>query len=59
MKGGLKVALICDAGTPGISDPGHMLVSHCLLNSIVVETLPGPCSIPVALSSSGFPADKF
>lgn len=59
MQAGLKVALISDAGTPTISDPGSHLVHVCIKNNVPVESLPGPSSVSVALSSSGFPADRF
>lgn len=59
MKYGLKVALVSDAGTPTISDPGFRLVNHALKEGILIEPLPGPTSVVVALSASGFPADKF
>ena len=53
------VALITDAGTPGISDPGFLLVRECLRNSIEVECLPGPTAFVPALVNSGFPTDRF
>ncbi len=56
---GLSVALISDAGTPGISDPGFLLVRHCVDNGIEVETLPGATALIPALINSGFPCDKF
>ena len=54
---GLNVALISDAGTPGISDPGFLLVRTCVQEGIQVETLPG-ATVP-ALVSSGYPCDRF
>lgn len=54
-----KVALITDAGTPGISDPGFLLIRECLKNDIEVECLPGPTAFVPALVNSGFPTDHF
>ena len=56
---GLTVALISDAGTPGISDPGFLLVRTCRDAGVEVETLPGPTAFVPALVNSGFPCDKF
>lgn len=56
---GLDVALISDAGTPGISDPGFLLVRTCLQEGIEVETLPGATAFVPALVSSGLPCDRF
>lgn len=56
---GLNIALVSDAGTPGISDPGFLLVRKCVENNIEVETLPGPTAFVPALVNSGFPCDKF
>ena len=56
---GMKVALISDAGTPGISDPGFLLVRTCVEAGIRVETLPGPTALIPALVDSGFPCDRF
>src|ERR1051325_5590781 len=52
-------ALITDAGTPGISDPGFLLVRECLRNGIDVECLPGATAFVPALVNSGFPSDRF
>lgn len=56
---GENVALISDAGTPGISDPGFLLARTCAEEGIVVETLPGPTACIPAIVSSGLPCDKF
>lgn len=53
------VALISDAGTPGIADPGFLLVRECLDKGVDIECLPGATSIIPALVSSGFPSDRF
>jgi len=59
LLGGLDVALISDAGTPGVSDPGFRLAGSCIKNSIPVVTVPGPSSVISALTLSGFPMDSF
>jgi 16S rRNA (cytidine1402-2'-O)-methyltransferase len=59
IKSGKMIALITDAGTPGISDPGFLLVRTCLENNIEVETLPGPTAFIPALVNSGLPCDRF
>lgn len=51
--------LVSDAGTPGISDPGFLLIRECIANDILVECLPGPTAFVPALVASGFPCDKF
>ncbi|MCQ2166954.1 MAG: 16S rRNA (cytidine(1402)-2'-O)-methyltransferase [Bacteroidales bacterium] len=56
---GESVALISDAGTPGISDPGFLLVRTCVEEGIRVQTLPGATALIPALVDSGFPCDKF
>lgn len=56
---GESVALISDAGTPGISDPGFLLVRTCVAEGIEVQTLPGATALIPALVDSGFPCDKF
>ncbi len=56
---GRTAALVSDAGTPGISDPGFMLVRACVEAGIEVETLPGPTAFVPALVQSGFPCDRF
>ncbi len=59
IEAGENVALISDAGTPGISDPGFLLVRTCLERGLEVETLPGATAFVPALVQSGFPCDKF
>jgi 16S rRNA (cytidine1402-2'-O)-methyltransferase len=56
---GEQAALVTDAGTPGISDPGFMLVRACIEQQIPVETLPGATAFVPALVNSGLPCDKF
>ena len=56
---GQTIALISDAGTPGISDPGFLLVRKCVEHEIPVETLPGPTALIPALVNSGLPCDRF
>ena len=57
--GGLNVALISDAGTPGISDPGFLLVRTCAAEGIEIQTLPGSTACIPAIVSSGLPCDRF
>ena len=59
LKGGETIALISDAGTPGISDPGFMLSRECRREGIDVECLPGPTAFVPALVDSGLPCDRF
>jgi 16S rRNA (cytidine1402-2'-O)-methyltransferase len=59
MEAGETMALISDAGTPGISDPGFLLVRECLRIGVDVECLPGPTALIPALVESGFPSDRF
>lgn len=59
IKGGLSAALISDAGTPGISDPGFLIVRECVRNDIPVECLPGATAFVPALVASGLPVDRF
>ena len=56
---GRDVALVSDAGTPGISDPGFLLVRKCVEEGIDVVTLPGPTALIPAVVQSGFPCDRF
>jgi 16S rRNA (cytidine1402-2'-O)-methyltransferase len=57
--GGTSIALITDAGTPGISDPGFLLVRACIGQGIEVECLPGATAFVPALVNSGLPCEKF
>ena len=59
IKLGTTYALISDAGTPSISDPGFLLVRECIKNDIVVETLPGATALIPALVNSGLSSEKF
>ncbi|GAA0872690.1 16S rRNA (cytidine(1402)-2'-O)-methyltransferase [Gangjinia marincola] len=59
LKAGQRIAVISDAGTPGISDPGFLLVREALANDISLETLPGATAFVPALVNSGLPCDKF
>ena len=59
LKLGIKIALISDAGTPGISDPGFLLVRACVEEGIEIECLPGATALIPALVQSGFPTDRF
>jgi 16S rRNA (cytidine1402-2'-O)-methyltransferase len=59
LQSGHTLALISDAGTPSISDPGFLIVRECLDNGIEVECLPGATALIPALVNSGFPSDRF
>ena len=59
LEQGARVALVSDAGTPGISDPGHRLVTLCLRHHIPVVPIPGPSALVAALGASGLPTDEF
>lgn len=59
LKEGRKMALITDAGTPGISDPAFLLVRECIQNGIEVQTLPGATAFVPALVNSGLPMNRF
>lgn len=59
LKQGKTMAQVSDAGTPGISDPGYLLVRECLKNGLSVDCLPGPTAFIPALIKSGFPIDRF
>lgn len=56
---GKKIGLVTDAGTPGISDPGYLIVKACLAHNIDIECLPGPTAFIPALVKSGIPMDRF
>src|SRR5688572_3757450 len=59
LKKGEQMALISDAGTPGISDPGFLIARACLQAGLLIECLPGPTAFVPALLKSGLPADRF
>ena len=59
IKNGQTAALVSDAGTPGISDPGYLFIRECLAEGIDIECLPGATALIPALVASGFPCDKF
>lgn len=59
MQAGQDVALVTDAGSPGISDPGFYLVRECVRHGIAVEALPGPTAFVPALTASGLPCERF
>lgn len=59
ISNGEKIALITDAGTPGISDPGFLLIRECIANGVAVECLPGATAFVPALVNSGLPSDTF
>jgi len=59
LRAGESIALVCDAGTPLVSDPGYQLVRAAIEAGIVVTPLPGPCAAITALSAAGLPSDRF
>jgi 16S rRNA (cytidine1402-2'-O)-methyltransferase len=59
LKEGKSVALVSDAGTPGISDPGYKIIRACIDNGIEIMPIPGPSAIVTALTVSGKPTDTF
>lgn len=59
IESGKNVALVSDAGTPGISDPGFLLIREAIKHQIEITTLPGPTAFVPAIVSSGFPCDTF
>ena len=59
LNSGFEIALISDAGTPGISDPGFLLIRECIKNKIEIECLPGATALIPALINSGLPSDRF
>ncbi|MDR3228157.1 MAG: 16S rRNA (cytidine(1402)-2'-O)-methyltransferase [Puniceicoccales bacterium] len=56
---GERVAVVCDAGTPGLSDPGFRVVRECRRRGLAVSPMPGPCALIAALSASGLPTNAF
>lgn len=59
LKQGENLALVSDAGTPLISDPGYKLIRECILQNLEIDSLPGASSVTTALTLSGLPPDKF
>ncbi|MGR5148618.1 16S rRNA (cytidine(1402)-2'-O)-methyltransferase [Photobacterium alginatilyticum] len=59
LQAGTSIALVSDAGTPLISDPGYHLVNRCRQAGVKVVPLPGPCAVVTALSGAGLPSDRF
>ena len=59
LKSGKVIGLVSDAGTPGISDPGYLIIKNCIENEIEVECLPGPTALISALVISGIPCERF
>jgi 16S rRNA (cytidine1402-2'-O)-methyltransferase len=59
LKAGKNIALVSDAGTPGISDPGYVIINRAIKEGIKIEAMPGPCALITGLVLSGLPADKF
>ncbi len=59
LRGGEKIALVTDAGSPGISDPGERVVKAALAAGLRVEPVPGPSAVVAALTASGLPTEEF
>src|SRR5947209_4219022 len=59
LRRGEKIALVTDAGSPGISDPGERVVKAALAAGLRVEAVPGPCALVAAITASGLPTDEF
>ncbi len=59
LQSGSDVALVCDAGTPTLSDPGFRLIRACQKSHLPVRVVPGPCALIAAITASGLPSDRF
>jgi 16S rRNA (cytidine1402-2'-O)-methyltransferase len=59
LRAGEKIALVTDAGSPGISDPGERVVAAAIAAGLRVEPVPGPCALVAALTAGGLPTDEF
>jgi len=59
LKSGTNIALVTDAGTPGVSDPGTLLINKAAREAITVKPIPGPSAVTGAISVAGFPAEQF
>ncbi len=59
LQEGKNLALVTDAGTPGISDPGYLLIRECVRHNLPIEPLPGATAFVPAILKSGFPCDEF
>jgi len=59
LEAGIDIALVCDAGTPTVSDPGYRLVREAVQRGIRVVSIPGPSALITALAASGLPTDQF
>jgi len=59
LRGGQRLALVTDAGSPGISDPGQRMTAACVAAGLRVESVPGACALVAALTASGLPTDAF
>lgn len=59
LKKGLRICLLSDAGTPGICDPGYKLIKRCIVENIVISSVPGPCALIAGLLLSGMPNERF
>src|SRR6266446_5334505 len=59
LRRGERIALVTDAGSPGISDPGERVVQAAIAAGLRVEAVPGPCALIAAITASGLPTDEF